>query len=131
MLSIIAVILAVLQRRQIRMPAQREIRSAVPRDAAMAGLEAFEAAAAASRAARHARLARAERIRGILTPVVFCLCGSMVLFALAAFVAGDREAATVCAMLAAITCSFTTMAYLSARRAGQKAAESAAPVKRS
>jgi hypothetical protein len=46
----------------------------------------------------------------------------------ARFLLGDREAATVCAVIAAISLSFTTMAFFSAKHERQKSAHSAPDV---
>ena len=128
-LSVIAVIASVTQRRQVSMLEKQGIQSAVQPDAAVDGPQAFESAVAASREARRARLSRAVRIRKILTPIAFGLSGVIVVLALAArFLAGDREAAAVCAMIAAVSLSFTTMAFVSAEHARQKAAQSALQV---
>ena len=105
--------------------------TAVPLDAyaSMNSLQAFEASVAISKEARRVRLARQERVRKLLTPVAFGLSGSPVIFALAAlFLAGDREAAIVCAMTATIGLGFTTVAYFSARHARQKGTHSALQV---
>jgi len=99
--------------------------SAVQLDTAMDGPQTFEAAVAASRVSRRARLVRRERIRRFLTPVAFGLSGLPVIFALAAlFLAGDREAAIVCAMISTISLSFTTTAYVFAKHGRQKATHS-------
>jgi hypothetical protein len=99
--------------------------SAVQSDTAMDGPQTFDAAVAASKETRRASLARRERIRRILTPVAFGLSGLPVIFALAAlFLAGDREAAIVCAMISTLSLSFTTTAYVSAKHVRQKATHS-------
>lgn len=88
--------------------------------------QTFEAVVAASKVSRRARLARQQRIRRFLTPVAFGLSGLPVIFALAAlFLAGDREAAIVCAMISTISLSLTATAYLSAKHGRQKATHSA------
>jgi heme exporter protein D len=115
---IIAVIVSVTRRRQVSVLEKEGIQTAMQLDVAKDGPQAFEAAVAASQKAHRARLSRKERIRRILTPIAFGLSGLIVIFALAAFfLAGDREAATVCAMMAAFSFSFTTIAYLSAKHA--------------
>jgi hypothetical protein len=133
-LSVIAVIVIVwiTRRRQVSVLEKEGIQTAMQLDVAKDGPQAFEAAVAASQEARRARLSREDRIRRILTPVTFGLSGLIVIFALAAFfLAGDREAATVCAMLAAFSFSFNTIAYLSAKHGRQKAAHSALRVDQS
>jgi hypothetical protein len=107
-------------------PGTLQDQNALLPNAAMNGPNTFEAAVAASKEARRVRLARQERVRKILTPVAFGLAGLPFIFALAAlFLAGDREAAIVCAMTATIGLGSTTGAYFSGRRARQKATRSA------
>lgn len=128
-LSVIAVIASLTRRRKVSMLEKQGIQSAVPPDAPMDGPQTFEAAVAASREARRARLSREVRIRKILAPIAFGLSGLIVILALAArFLADDREAAAVCAMMAAISLGSTTMAFFSAKHARQKAAHSALQV---
>jgi hypothetical protein len=131
-LSVIVVIVSITRRRQASVVDKQGIQSAVQLNAAMDVPQAFEGAVAASQEARRARLSREERIRTIITPVAFGLSGLQIIFALAAlFLASDREAATVCAMMAAISFCCTTTAYLSAKHARQKAAHSALQVDQS
>jgi hypothetical protein len=131
-LTVIAIIVSVTRRRQVAALEDQEIQSAEQLDAETDPSKKLAAAMAASQEARRARLSRKARIRGILTPVEFGLSGLIVMFALAAlFLAGDREAATVCALMAAISFGFTTTACLSARHARQKAAHSALGVDQS
>jgi hypothetical protein len=131
-LSVIVVIVSIMRRRHASVVKKQGIQSAVQLNAATDGPQTFEAAVAASLEARRARLSREERIRRIMTPVAFGLSGLIVIFALAAlFLAGDREAARVCAIVAAISFSCTTMAYLSAKHVRQKAAHSALQVDQS
>lgn len=66
-------------------------------------LEALEAATQVSLNVRHERLMRAVRNQRIRTGVVFGLAACTALFSLAAFVAGDREAAAVIALMACLT----------------------------
>ncbi len=120
-LGVVAILLAFTWRWQALVRNQ----GALQLDSAMDGPQTFEAAVAASKESRRARLARQERIRRILTPVAFGLSGLPVIFALAAlFLAGDREAAIVCAMISTISLSFTTTAYVSAKHGRQKATHS-------
>ncbi len=116
MLTVAAVVVSVRRRRQVPAPGDLENQNAGRLDAATDASQIFAAAVAASQEVRRARLAREAKIRGTLTRVAFGLSGLIVIFALAArFLAGDREAATVCAVLAAISLGFTSTAYLSAK----------------
>jgi hypothetical protein len=131
-LSLIAMIVSVTLRRRVAVLEEGEIRRTGPIDATMDGPQIFAAAVAASQKARRARLSRQERIRGILGPVAFGLSGLIAMFALAAlFLADDRKAATVCAWMATLSFGFTITAYLSAKRAREKAAHSALGVDQS
>lgn len=121
-LTVIAVIVLFTWRWQAMVLANPINQSAVQLDAAMDGSQAFEAAIAASQEARRARISRTERNRKVLIPVAFGLSGLTGVCALAAlFLAGDREAATVCAVDAVILLFLTAAAYLSAKHASQKA----------
>jgi len=120
-LGVIAIIIAFTWHWWALAPGLRSQGAAQP-DAVMNVPREFAAAEAASKEARRATVARQERVRKVLVPVAFGLAGSTVIIALAAFFwAGDREATTVCAMIACIALGSTTASYSSARRARQKA----------
>lgn len=117
-LSIIVVMASVIRRRQATVVEKRGAQSADQLNATMDVTQTFEAAVAASQEARRARLSREERIRGKTIPIAFGLSGVVAILALAAvFLTDDREAAIVCAMMAVISLSFTTVTFLSAKRA--------------
>lgn len=80
--------------------------------------EAFEAAIEASLQVRRERLLRAVRNRGMRTGIALGLAASMVVLAFTAFVAGDREAATLIALMAFLTAGVICVA----RNAGLKKA---------
>ena len=116
-LSVIVVMVSVMRRRQALIVEQHGARSAVQPNATMDVTQTFEATVAASQDARRARLLRRQRIRRITILVAFGLSGAIAILALTAvFLTGDREAAIVCVMMAAISISFTIMAFLSAKR---------------
>jgi hypothetical protein len=117
-LSAIAVTVSVLRRHEASIVEKQGAQSADQPNATMDVMQTFEAAVAASQAARRARLSRRERIRRIGIFVAFGLSGVVVILALAAvFLIGDRKAAVMCAMMAAISLNYTTMAFLSTKRA--------------
>jgi hypothetical protein len=80
--------------------------------------QALDEAVAASRTTHQEKLERAVRNQRIRTRVAFVLAGCIALFALVAFSAGDREAAT---FIAAIACTTITFTFI-AGRAGRKKA---------
>ncbi len=122
LLSVIAIIVSAALRRQLASPEDEGIQNTERRDAAADVPQIFATALAASQMARSAKLSRRARTQAILTPVLFALCGFILIFALAAFfLAGDRKAATVCTLMATISLGFTTTTYLSAKHARQKA----------
>jgi hypothetical protein len=82
--------------------------------------EALKAAIKVSLNVRHERLMRAARNQKILTGVVFGLAACTALFSLAAFVAGDREAATIIALSACLTFCFACVA---GKAGGKKSGE--------
>ena len=83
--------------------------------------EALDAAIESARQTRRRRLLRAARNQRVRARVAlgFAVCTS--LFALAAFVYGDREAATVIALLACLTFGST---YVAAKAGRRKVADS-------
>jgi hypothetical protein len=124
-LGVVAIILSFTLRWQALVRKNSRHQSAVHLDAEMDGLQIFEAAAVASKESRRARVARQERIRKILIPVAFGLSGAPAIFALAAlFLAGDSEAAIVCAMTATVGLGASAAAYFFAKHERHKAIHS-------
>jgi hypothetical protein len=126
--AVVAIILSFTWQWWALAPGNLRNQSPLQPDAALKGSQMFEAALAASEEAGRVRLARQERVRKILTPVAFGLSGLPLIFAPAALLVGDREAAIVCAMTGTIGLGFTTATYFSARRARKKATHSAPQV---
>jgi hypothetical protein len=123
-LTVGAVTVSFALRRQVWAPGKRGNQIAEQFDASMADPQTFQAAVATSQAARRARLVRRERIRKILTPIAFGLSGVVVVLAFVAYLfAGDREAALVCTMMAVVSFSFATLAYVYAKRASHDATQ--------
>jgi len=117
-LCVTVVMVSVMRRRQALIVEQQGAQSAAQPNATMDVTQTFEATVAASQDARRARLLRRQRIRRITILVAFGLSGVIAMLALAAvFLTTDREAAIVCAMMAVISFSFTTMAFLTAKPA--------------
>jgi multidrug efflux pump subunit AcrA (membrane-fusion protein) len=84
--------------------------------------QALDAAIAAARQARRERLLRRARNQRVLTRVALGLSGCIVIGALVAFfLARDREAATILAMLA---CMFVTFTIISGQAGRKKVIES-------
>jgi hypothetical protein len=78
--------------------------------------QALDEAIGASRTTRREKLERAVRNQRIRTRVAFVLAGCIALFALVAFAAGDREAATFIAAIACTTITFTFIAGKAGRK---------------
>jgi hypothetical protein len=78
--------------------------------------DALDAAIESARQTRRRRLLRATRNQKIRTRVALGFAACTSLFALAAFVYGDREAATVIALLACLTFGSTYVAGKAGRR---------------
>jgi VIT1/CCC1 family predicted Fe2+/Mn2+ transporter len=122
---LIASIVSFKRRQHVLAVDEQRIYSAAQLIGELHGLQTFDAAVAASQQARCARLLREERNGKILTSVAFGLSVLIAILALAAlFLAGDHNTATVCAMMAAISLTFTTVAYLSSKYARKKATRS-------
>ncbi len=122
-LATIVILVSVTQRRR-SMAEVQETQHAMQLAAPVDVIRAFETLQATRESARRTRLAREQRIRSVATPAMFCLSGLSVVCALAAWLfAGDAEAAIICAMMAATTVGYSTMAYLSAKRARHRAAD--------
>jgi len=78
--------------------------------------QALDEAIAASRTTRREKLERAVRNQSIRTRVAYVLAGCIALFALVAFAAGDRAAATFITAIACTTIIFTFIAGEASRK---------------